>query len=363
MDENEELVTRFNVILIPTTLFVRGGASAHHIVAEIKGGGSDFINKFYSIFSTNATAEEIDRVERYRNGTVLEGKLEDYLENIALSKQAMDILAEKPLHECMSFVTPMTRKELGIPVVDSNLAFDVSGHDAAKSTPAMSVLSRFKDDVAAYATQVNSDPVLKVLKLTDKLVYNYFSGDTAAEEFLTDALKRVKFLHKKLILLRDSDADMIYDTLPLLEKASNLVPLSSQSPRTTLTSSTSSSSSGDEVNDPHKMRFILNRVAGRNAYVWKEFMFGILLSSQGEADLLRLNPYLPPQTVRIIMSLVTVIMLRSNRLGQTNRCIGMVISLQGLLEKVCASYSYCYMHCIYIPICIRHMLPYYCLQL
>ena len=259
----------------------------------------------------------------------------------------MDILAEKPLHECMSFVTPMTRKELGIPVVDSNLAFDVSGHDAAKSTPAMSVLSRFKDDVAAYATQVNSDPVLKVLKLTDKLVYNYFSGDSAAEEFLTDALKRVKFLHKKLLLLRDSDADMIYDTLPLLEKASNLVPLSSQSPRTTLTSSTSSSSSsGDEVNDPHKMRFILNRVAGRNAYVWKEFMFGILLSSQGEADLLRLNPYLPPQTVRIIMSLVTVIMLRSNRLGQTNRCIGMVISLQGLLEKVCVPYYYFYMHCI-----------------
>lgn len=41
-----------------------------------------------------------------------------------------------------------------------------------------------------------------------------------------------------------------------------------------------------------------------------------------------------PETVTGIINLVTVSMLRANRLGHVNRCIGLVISLRDLLAKV-----------------------------
>jgi len=82
-----------------------------------------------------------------------------------------------------------------------------------------------------------------------------------------------------------------------------------------------------------RTRFLLNRIAGQNAHVWVEFLFGMLLSSKGEADLLRLNPYLTPSALRCITHLVTLSMLRANRLGHVNRCIGTAISLESLLTK------------------------------
>jgi len=85
--------------------------------------------------------------------------------------------------------------------------------------------------------------------------------------------------------------------------------------------------------DGAKTRFLLNRIAGQNAFVWVEFLFGMLLSSKGEEDLLKLNPYLSADTVTAIMHLITMSMLRANRLGHTNRCIGTAISLEGLLAK------------------------------
>jgi hypothetical protein len=83
-----------------------------------------------------------------------------------------------------------------------------------------------------------------------------------------------------------------------------------------------------------KTRFILNRIAGQNSFVWIEFLFGSLLSSKGEEDLLRLNPYLSTNTLAALFSLVMLSMLKANRLGHTNRCIGTVIGLESLLEKV-----------------------------
>ena len=209
--------------------------------------------------------------------------------------------------------------------VNPELAFDVNKHEAAQTAPAVSVLTRFKDDVSASAHYANTAKVAKVLNLSDRDVIAYFdtTGDEsvtgAAEVRLAEALQGVRQLICKLNEIRDADAQMVQDTIPMLECASNWVP------NVEKTATTASSA---------KTRFLLNRIAGQNAFVWVEFLFGMLLSSKGEADLLKLNPYLSADTVRAIMHLITMSMLRANRLGHTNRCIGTAISLEGLLAKV-----------------------------
>jgi hypothetical protein len=156
-------------------------------------------------------------------------------------------------------------------------------------------------------------------QLSDLDVKNYFAGVDGSEKVMTEAHRLLKSLIQKLYQLRDSDAQMVEDTIPLLERASNWVNV-------------------DEEADPElrksKTKFCLRRVAGIKSNVWIEFLFGVLISSKGEEDLLRLNPYLAPETIQEMLNLITISMLRSNRLGHTNRCIGIAISLEGLLQKV-----------------------------
>ena len=134
-----------------------------------------------------------------------------------------------------------------------------------------------------------------------------------------------KQLLKQLQLLKDSDAQMIHDIVPMLSKAANWIDMANIH---------SNESSDIHFNQLGKLKFSLNRFAGRNTIIWIEFLFGTLLSSNGENDLLKLNPYLSPENIKTIMDLITVTMLRSNRLGHTNRCIGTAINLENLIDKV-----------------------------
>jgi hypothetical protein len=187
-------------------------------------------------------------------------------------------------------------------------------------------LNRFKDDVKAYATQANTTKSVKISHLSDYEINLFFKGDSKAEEILNKALIEVKKLIKKLNNLKMDDTQMIQETLPMLEEAANFVALENISQGNGLKNVTTS--------EIEKTRFLLTRSAGQKASVWVEFLFGILVSSKGEEDLLRLNPYLSKETIAMIMNLVSICMLRANRLGHTNRCIGSVIVLEALLEKV-----------------------------
>ena len=202
--------------------------------------------------------------------------------------------------------------------VNPDLAFDVSQHEAAKTAPAVSVLKRFREDVAAYAEAANQVPIAKIVRLSDTDIAQYFEGDKAAEETLREAQLGIRQLMSRLQAIKDSDAAMVQDTIPMLERAANWVQRED--------SNVASKNS--------KTRFLLSRIAGQNAFIWVEFLFGSLLSSKGEEDMLKLNPYLSADTLDSVLSLVIASMLRANRLGHINRCIGTAIGLDGLLDKV-----------------------------
>jgi thiol-disulfide isomerase/thioredoxin len=320
LDECEELVARFSISMIPTTFLLRGGTSPPFAVAGLKGGGAEYASEMAKQIKQFSTPDELSSLAKFRSNAPGEN-MEDVLQNMSSTKEQIDLLASQPLLECCHFVTQLTRAELGLPLVDPTLAFDVSRHEAANTAPAQSVLARFRDDVAAYATQANTVPVPMMGSLSDRTVRDFFEGVEGAESSLNDALARARVLMKKLHYLRDADAQMVQDTVPLLERAANWVPLATGDANKT-------------VLEAAKTRFLLNRFSGQNSFVWIEFLFGMLLSSKGESDLLRLNPYLPADMVTTLMQLVTLTMLRANRLGHTNRCIGTLIGLETLLEKV-----------------------------
>lgn len=318
VDECDKLAAEFQIDSFPTVKFLRGGCKPSNVVAEIKGGGPQFLTEFAKVLQAASTAAEGTLLRRFLMNSPGEN-VDVVLRNMATNDTEMKVLAFHPLKSVCDVVTSRRRIELGMDEVDPKLAFDVSAHEASKTAVAESVLVRIKEDVAAYADAANLSPIPKIAKLSDTDVKSFFNGDDGAEEIIRDAHQSVQRLLQNLYQLRNTDAQMVEDTIPLLEKASNWVDVD------------------DEVDDKvrdSKTRFLLNRRAGQNSEVWIEFLFGVLISSKGAEDLLRLNPYLTKETVDVMFNLVTMSMLRANRLGHTNRCIGITIGLDSLLRKV-----------------------------
>ena len=328
-DECESLSARFAVESLPTTVFLRHGTAPPYVLSTIKGGGSSYIDVFKKHFLELSQPEELVQLELFRKN-VPAGNMQELLENLATTQTQVDILAQQPLSDCNLFVTAYTRQELKLPIINPVLAFDVSAHEAAKTAPAQSVLTRFKDDVDAYATRANTMNIVKFGKLADNVILDYFNSQSSShmpeaeisetERAMQDELDRAKLLMKKFRYLQESDTSCVKDVVPLLEIVANWVSFDLNKDSKDLKAS--------------KTRYLLKRFSGQNSNIWIEYLFGVLLSTQGESDLLKLNPYLSAETISTLMNIVSIIMLRSNRLGQTNRCIGTLINLISLLEKV-----------------------------
>ena len=73
--------------------------------------------------------------------------------------------------------------EAGLTPVSPTLAFDVSGHDAARTAVAKSMLTRMRDDVGVHAQMANSSAMPKMRGLEDATVHSFFyeADDNAAE--------------------------------------------------------------------------------------------------------------------------------------------------------------------------------------
>jgi hypothetical protein len=87
------------------------------------------------------------------------------LENIATRKDQLAVLSSMPLSGVRNFVIEKKRAELGMPLIDSTLSFDVTNHDAANTVVAKSVLSRISDDVKAFADYANNTFLQKIIHL------------------------------------------------------------------------------------------------------------------------------------------------------------------------------------------------------
>jgi thiol-disulfide isomerase/thioredoxin len=280
-DESEAAARRFRVKALPTVLFLRGGATAAHVVGRLEGGGADFSAAFLKLLQPLCSASDLAVL---RAASRPEAPSPAVARSLAVDAAELHTLAVAPLGALSRFVATSTRLERGLaPVAGEMTALgDVGGHEAATTAVASQMLSRMQQDVAAFASAANSERAAKVAGLADGDLAAFFANAPGADAALAAAAGTLRTLAAELAALRDGDARAIDAAVPLLKQAANFVDVESHAH--------GSAARRDRV------QFQLRRCARQAPEVWMEFLFGSLLSSQGAADLRKLNPYLSPRT-------------------------------------------------------------------
>jgi hypothetical protein len=78
---------------------------------------------------------------------------------------------------------------------------------------------------------------------------------------------------------------------------------------------------GDGPGEAVAFRFLLLRHSGHEAALWMEYLIACLLSSRAGADVERVQPLLPSGPRDELLNLLAALLLRANRIAQTNRTL------------------------------------------
>mmetsp|Transcript_2417 Transcript_2417/g.3236 ORF Transcript_2417/g.3236 Transcript_2417/m.3236 type:complete len:3692 (+) Transcript_2417:353-11428(+) len=318
VDEADEVARLFKIKSLPTVLLFRGGGQPSNVVGKIEGGGIGFVPHFLDMLKGIATAKDIETMS-------MSGKTGPpsavACEQISVNDAQLQSLAQNPLEDLAPYFVSSTRQDRGLPVLSGDCsALDaVEGHDAARTAVASSMLSRMKQDVKAHAEGANKECTPKVIGLDDASLANFFNGKEGSEEALKQARETVVQVLAKLTAMRDKDSYSISATVPLLKHATNFVDIENHT-------------QGSEEHI-ERVSYQLKRFARQAPMIWMEFLFGSTLSTTGDADVLNLNPYLSKKSLNLVNKLLIITMLKANRVGHANRCIGTAVSLISLVDS------------------------------
>ena len=180
------------------------------------------------------------------------------------------------------------------------------------------MLKRMTNDVAAFAAAANSSPTAKLNGLEDLDLKDFFANKPWSEKRLRTAQDTLKKILEELKALREADTCCINDVVRMVKHIANFVDVGSH-----------------PIGSPERRartKFMLRQAAKQAPIIWVEFLFGSILASKDRQDLAKLNPYFT-ECHGIVLRLVCVAMLRANRVGHANRCLGTAVNLLGLLEK------------------------------
>eukprot|EP00966_Prymnesium_polylepis_P272533 6296383-Prymnesium_polylepis.1 len=167
------------------------------------------------------------------------------------------------------------------------------------------MLARLMADAEEYAQGLNGSSVSRCVVPT-------VDGSTAllsAEAVVSQPAARaaaeaqVRLLLDELSALRDKDAAVVRDALPLILKRANAVPVEGVP---------------DAEQRPREI-FKLRQLAEQEASISTDYMLCLLISSQGERDLKATNPYVSDDEAQQLFDLATSCVLHSSRVGQINR--------------------------------------------
>lgn len=336
MDDCEEVVRQFTVKKVPTVLFVRlKGPAARSKVGNPKQPNppSKSVQQEFDQFDELAKFTRLGKhfpgefrqaIAQYsspQTQALRSSRATDTLARLTTTSTAdsLDILARQPLRPLLRFVQSMKREELGLAPLGSTSAFNIDDHSAAQSGPAKKMLHHVRKDVAAYAQSTNARALVKVKQLSDVFIAAAFKSGSSADGVLSNALALVRELQFELKQLKEMDCAEVERGIATVQNAVNALPV-----RRVDHSSTQVA----------KRVFALSQKSRLRCPVSIDFIFGCLLSSRGEDDMQRLNEFLGPSTIRRVMLITAMCMLRTNRLGQINACITLAVKLDNLLQQV-----------------------------
>ena len=314
IDCMDRLAMRLDVKTIPTIKVVRAGGQTPitkaHVLGTLHEINEDLVPSLMALVASAASSEEISRPSD-AVGVATEEQIADLCSVVAANANDLASLSSNPLEQLRSHIVLDDPRTASDPPI-----LEVSCHPAAQSAVAKSMLKRMKDDVVAHHEQ----PMPKLKCLSTEVLQTVFSGsddDSARRSAAQTCVEKVNELLRKLQQLRAQDTEAVRGISLLSNTVVNYIDLTA----------------GGFEGRLERSKFVLRRAASQAAEVWPEFLFASILSSKGEQDLQRLNPYVPASHVETVIQLVMLGMLRANRKGHLSRCIGATVILLKLLRE------------------------------
>ena len=216
-----------------------------------------------------------------------------------------------------SYVDLQSRSQRGMEDIPQELCFDVNEHSAAKAHVATAMVNSLTEDMKWYADQQNGLMEPKLIEFFDADIAGYVQSPTGGGT--QKAKKKVEGLIAVIAKQQALDYARVLDGIHHVLDVIN---------------SPASSDGCDEAELRKRYAFMLGAESGRESKFWFELLVGMLLSTTGEADLAKLNPYLAEGGVKKVMDLTVGVMLTANRLGNLMRCGAMAKKVHGMLEKL-----------------------------
>jgi thiol-disulfide isomerase/thioredoxin len=323
IDENEEIANNFNVSVVPTIMLLRDGNTLGHIKEQIKGGGPDTGSKLAaSIFSISS---EKDLMNCQSKQNILS---HTSMGNFQVSREDLYALSISPLSAVFPYLTSATRQERGLSTINGKLSglCDLEKHSAASTGVAKKMIRRLQEDMLHYAESENKKKEGYIKGLSEIDLGSFF--EKGEMEIMHSAKSQLHNLLKDLNQIHDYDAKYVAKIIPFLCHVSNFVDTSPLPQDVKLQSM--ESNTRDEI---MRTIFVLKQICGQVPRISIEFLFGATLSTRYLSNINSLNPYLGKETVNTLLQLVTIAMIRSNRIGHTNRCISQAQQLLTMVEN------------------------------
>lgn len=318
IDNCDGLAKTYAINKLPTIKFFRGGSESTDVLGTITGGGPQFLAEFLKAVPKLLTPAELKLLSsQTQQASASAG-------NWSTNEPEITLLSECPLNDFAKYTTKITREQQNRDAVSAVLPFNIDNHDFARTAVAKSMLARMKDDISAWAHEANNDPMLVIKGLYESSLREFFANQPKVVQQMNQTRTEIQTLLEDLRKSRDKDAALIQDIIPLFETAFNYVDIPADV----------------DLNDKQKaerlekIKFLLRRQSGQESVIWLEFIFGSLLSSHATADLKRLNPYLDDKIADSILNVVSVSLLKANRVGHANRCIAATLKLLSMVDKV-----------------------------
>lgn len=240
--------------------------------------------------------------------------------NVGVSSEELlefgGVMMDKPLG-LSNFVELQGRSARGLQDIPEELCFDVSEHSAAKAHVATAMVNSLTEDMKWYANQQNGLQEPKLIEFFDSDISGYVQNPSGSGA--KKAIAVVEDLIKTIETQQAADYDRVLDGITHVLGVINTPP---------------SNDGCDEVELRKRYAFMLGAESGRESKFWFELLVGMLLSTTGEADIAKLNPYLAEGGVKRIMDLTVGVMLAANRLGNLMRCGIMAKKVLGMLTKL-----------------------------
>eukprot|EP01059_Diplonema_ambulator_P011882 TRINITY_DN2195_c0_g1_i1.p1 TRINITY_DN2195_c0_g1~~TRINITY_DN2195_c0_g1_i1.p1 ORF type:complete len:3611 (+),score=1490.67 TRINITY_DN2195_c0_g1_i1:684-11516(+) len=234
---------------------------------------------------------------------------------LVFGKDDLDAYVDRPLQVVglEKYLEFVTREEIGLEQVPSELPFDLTKHPTSHTVVSVSMVKRLTTDMEEFAKGANESKMPALIGLHPNNLRDILANNKVAE--VRKITTNLETLLADLTTLRDAGVAYMDTVMPLLVKLGNHVP-----------ESVNSSCAG--------VSFMLRRYCNQEVSIWLEYMLGGLVSSNLKHDLKKLNPFLTDESTNTIEQLVTASVLVACRVGHANKARDDIQGLVDVLKSI-----------------------------